>query len=631
MTRFTSVIALMLCAVPAMAGSVVFGGQVESGNAQSIFTPPSNSSPVVLRYYVAEGTRVKKGDVVLRIDAGDSAANIRSYDAQIEQAHSKADKETAELRLKAIDAEIALIDAQAALATAKVDAALPKSLLSALDFDRYQTEFERATKDAVLKQQELDAARIAADRRADDGKLEVKKLQTQRAYDQAQVDTAEVHAERDGTVIHSFGVMFLVGGGRFEEGSSSYPGQKVGEIAGAGAMRVHAWALEPERRELAVDTPVNLAFDALPGRIARGKIHAISGAPETKSEWGSGRYFAIDIDIDNDAALPLKPGMSVRVQTQDGNAQPAANAPVDTNEPVRAAGEIYARVSAAIVPPQVEDMWQMTITQMVTDGQPVKVGDAVVTFDGGELTKKLLSKQSELQEKLRTQEKLHLELAERARNESLDTASSSADALKAQRKASAPEAAVPGVDYKKLVIAKQKAERHEVASKEREHAATDERAAEQRMADADVVRLKADVDRMEKGAAALQVKAPRDGVIVHATGWDNEKIDVGKQIWRGQSVGQIPDIATLAVRASLAERDMSRVHIGDGVRIILEGGTGQTLSGKIEDIGSSVHSKSRVEPVPVVDLRIALDPTKISFKPGQAVRVEIAQNAQKGT
>jgi multidrug resistance efflux pump len=631
MIRFTSVVVALLVAAPTTAAAVVFSGQVESGDAQSIFTPPSNSSPVVLRYYVADGARVRKGDVVLRIDAGDSAANIRSYDAQIEQAQSKADKEVADLRLKAIDAEIALIDAQAALATAKVDAALPKSLLSALDFDRYQTEFERAAKDAVLKEQELDATREAAGRRADDGTLEVKKLQTQRAYDQAQVDTAEVHAERAGIVIHSFGVMFQAGGGRFEEGSSSYPGQKVGEVAGAGAMRVHAWALEPERRDLGVDMPVDLGFDALPGRMARGKIHAISGAPETKSEWGPGRYFTIDIDIDIDHALPLKPGMSVRVQAQEGESQAVANVPADSGEPVRAAGEIYARASAAIVPPQVEDMWQMTITQMITDGQPVKVGDTVVTFDGGELTKKLLAKQSELQEKLRTQEKLHLELAERARNESLATASSRADALKAQRKAGAPEIAVPGVDYKKLVIAKQKAERHEAASEERERAATDERAAEQRMADADVVRLKADVDRMEKGAAALQVKAPRDGVIVHATGWDNEKIDVGKQIWRGQSVGQIPDISTLAVRASLAERDMSKVHIGDNVRIILEGGTGQTLSGKIDDIGSSVHSKSRVEPVPVVDLRIALDPTRIAFKPGQAVRVEIAQNAQKGT
>ncbi|MEP6483998.1 MAG: HlyD family efflux transporter periplasmic adaptor subunit [Rudaea sp.] len=616
--------------VPAWATAAVFSGEVESSDAQPIFTPPSNSSPVVLRYFIADGSRVNKGDVVLRIDAGEAAAEIRSLEAQIEQARAKTDKEVAELRLKAVDADVALIDAQAALATAKIDAALPKRLLSALDFDRYQAEFERATHDALLKQQELDAARAAASRRADDGRLELEKLTTQRSYDQAQVDAAEVRAERDGTVIHAFG-SFFGNGGRFEEGSSSYPGQKVGEIAGGGAMRVKGWALAPDRRDLKTGAKVALTFDALSGKVANGTIRTISGAPEARSEWGAGHYYDVGIDIENDAVLQLKPGMSVRIQTTSGTADKPLDAAWKPGDIVRANGEIYARSSAALLPPQVEDLWQMTITQMATDGQAVKKDEVVVTFDGGELSKKLMAKQSELQEKLRTQEKLHLELAERARNEVLATAESHADAIKAQRKASAPEAAVPGVDYKKLVVAKQKAERHEAASQERERAATDERSAEQRMADADATRLAADVDRMQKALVALQVKAPRDGVIVHATGWDNEKIDVGKQIWRGQSVAEIPDIQTLAVRASLAERDLTRVHVGDTVRIVLEGGTGLTLSGKIDDVGASVHSKSRVEPVPVVDLRITLDPTAITFKTGQPVRVEIVQNAQKGT
>jgi HlyD family secretion protein len=83
------------------------------------------------------------------------------------------------------------------------------------------------------------------------------------------------------------------------------------------------------------------------------------------------------------------------------------------------------------------------------------------------------------------------------------------------------------------------------------------------------------------------------------------------------------------MRAGLAERDLTRVKAGDAVRVILEGGAGQTLSGRIDDIGLSVHSKSKVEPVPVVDLRITLDPTQIVLKPGQPARVEIAQNAQK--
>jgi hypothetical protein len=67
------------------------------------------------------------------------------------------------------------------------------------------------------------------------------------------------------------------------------------------------------------------------------------------------------------------------------------------------------------------------------------------------------------------------------------------------------------------------------------------------------------------------------------------------------------------------------------VRITLEGGSGQTLSGHIEAIGLGVHSKSKVEPVPVVDLRIALDTSKVALKPGQPVQVEIVPNATKST
>ena len=126
----------------------------------------------------------------------------------------------------------------------------------------------------------------------------------------------------------------------------------------------------------------------------------------------------------------------------------------------------------------------------------------------------------------------------------------------------------------------------------------------------------------------MNLTAPRDGTFLHAVQpWNGEKIEVGKQVWRGVSVGEIPDIATLAVRATLPERDLERVKAGDRVRITLEGGGGQTLPGHIEDIGISVHSKSRVEPVPVVDLHITVDGAGAGLKPGQPVQVDIVPDA----
>ncbi|MCI1711214.1 MAG: HlyD family efflux transporter periplasmic adaptor subunit [Chiayiivirga sp.] len=304
-------LAALLCALlPAARAAVLITGEVRAENAQGVYVPQSDSSPTVLRYYVPDGASVQAGEVVVRIDPGGSAAQIRTLELQIEQGQARAEKEIAELQVKAIDAERALVDADAALGKARVDAAIPRAHVSGLDYDRYQGELERATRERALKQTEFAAAEAAVQRRRDDGVLEVKKLEADRLYHQAQVANAEQRADQAGIVIHGFDNWR---GGRYDEGSSAHAGTRIGEIVGAGGMRVRAYALEPDRAGLNEGQAVALSFDALPEASAQGRIERIAGAPEPKAEWGEGRWFSIDIDLPDDIDLPLKPGMSVRV------------------------------------------------------------------------------------------------------------------------------------------------------------------------------------------------------------------------------------------------------------------------------------------------------------------------------
>lgn len=324
--RCIAVVAMVALAATTSAAQMLTG-EVRTIDAQQIDTPPSNSSPVVLRYFVAEGARVKPGDVLVRIDPGQAASRLREVDAQIEQARAKAAKEVAELRVKAVDAELAQVDADAALETARVDAAIPHALIPGLDFDRHRGERDRAEHELALKVRELAAARAAVDRRIADGRLEAGKLAAERDFNQAQVQLAEVRADRAGILIHAFNSMSEAGG-RYDEGSSSYPGQKIGEVVGAGTMAVRAYALEPDRVGLVPGQIVELMFDALPGRRVQGRITTISGAPEPKFEWGDGRYFQIDIALPEQSRLPLRPGMSVRVTVPVKASAPAsASAP----------------------------------------------------------------------------------------------------------------------------------------------------------------------------------------------------------------------------------------------------------------------------------------------------------------
>ena len=111
--------------------------------------------------------------------------------------------------------------------------------------------------------------------------------------------------------------------------------------------------------------------------------------------------------------------------------------------------------------------------------------------------------------------------------------------------------------------------------------------------------------------------------MMHKSSWNGEKFDVGSQIFRGQTLAEIPDDTTLAVRAVLPERDLRRVTPGARTRIVVEGGGGGAHLGKVVSIGRAVRSKSQVQPIPVLDVEIRRDDPKARLRPGQAVRVEL--------
>jgi len=302
---------LALTAAPA-AARVLITGELRAADAEPIFVPFSNYSPVVLRYYVPEGTQVQPGDVLVRVDPGNSASMVRQLEAQIEQTQARAEQELATLQVQAIDAERALVDAEAAHDKAAVDAAIPRQYLSVLDADRYAGELETSRRELDLKRKEWSAAQEAVARRRHDAGLELAKLQADLDFHRAQVATAEQRAERAGVVIHGFDSSR---GQRYDEGSSAYPGNRIGEVVGGGGVEVRAWALEPDRARLRAGQSVRLYFDALPGVELGGRIERIAGAPEPRQEWGDGRYFTLDVSFDpGQHTERMRPGMSVRIE-----------------------------------------------------------------------------------------------------------------------------------------------------------------------------------------------------------------------------------------------------------------------------------------------------------------------------
>lgn len=290
---------------------------------------------------------------------------------------------------------------------------------------------------------------------------------------------------------------------------------------------------------------------------------------------------------------------------------------------LRIDGEVYALEKSSLMPPSIDRVWNFNVTRLAPDGEPVKQGDVVLAFDSNQIVQQLTEKRSQLQEKQRELEKLELDLAERERTEQLFTAEAQATLDKAERKTEQPRELIAALQYDKLVEERLRAERRMQLAARREGLAAEQRRQERRLVNAELAQLQADVDRLQASLAQLNIVAPRSGVMMHKSSWGGEKFDVGSQVWRGQTIAEIPDGTSLAVRAELPERDLLRVVIGAPARIVVEGGGGSVHRGTVAAIGRTVRSKSQVQPIPIVDVEIRLDDGAARLRPGQAVRVEL--------
>ena len=294
---------------------------------------------------------------------------------------------------------------------------------------------------------------------------------------------------------------------------------------------------------------------------------------------------------------------------------------------LRIDGEVYARRTTPLMPPAIDRVWRFNITQLSPDGSMVEKGDVVVAFDTNQVARELTEKQSQLEAKRREMEKLDLDQAERTRSESLATASAKAELEKAQRKTEQPEELVAALEYAKLMEERRRTQRRAVLAVRREALAAEQRRQERKVTASELAQLEADVNRLQTALGALNLQAPRSGLLMHRSSWSGEKFDVGSQVWLGQTVAEIPDTTSLAVRAELPERDLLRVAVGAPARIVVEGGGGSVHRGTVAAIGRAVRSKSQVQPIPVLDLEIELDDPGARLRPGQSVRVELAAAA----
>ncbi|HWT17044.1 MAG TPA: hypothetical protein VN581_14805 [Patescibacteria group bacterium] len=132
--------------------------------------------------------------------------------------------------------------------------------------------------------------------------------------------------------------------------------------------------------------------------------------------------------------------------------------------------------------------------------------------------------------------------------------------------------------------------------------------------------------RRREDVAALELRAPHDGVFVLNSDWGGEKPKVGASMWAGQEFGALPELSALEVQFALTQLDAQGVKVGARVKMHGLGRPDQAFESKVSWVAGAAQARSRQNPVKYLLMK-AIVPVeavaKFQLVPGQGMAAEV--------
>jgi HlyD family secretion protein len=129
------------------------------------------------------------------------------------------------------------------------------------------------------------------------------------------------------------------------------------------------------------------------------------------------------------------------------------------------------------------------------------------------------------------------------------------------------------------------------------------------------------IKQAEEGLQALQVVAPHDGILVMQRNWRGEIARVGDTLWRGQPIGEIPELTSMQAEVFVLEADAAGLAVDQKATLFLESQSDVRFSGKIKSIDKMARPRIPRQPVQYFGVTVQLDRTDVRLmKPGARVR-----------
>jgi multidrug resistance efflux pump len=292
-------------------------GELRAVRSVSIVTPRGEGE-LQIRWMVDDGTDIGEGDRVVEFDSARLIQNIEDRRLRLRQAENERESKDLTLQAEGDSKRFAVDKAEVEAEKARIDAAVPADLRTAIEWRQMQSTFHE--KQAALEKARLDQEAFRTSSRSDLEVLRRTEEKARREMEAAEMSLASmsVRAPRSGIfLVGNFWQWGPEGPRKLQPGDTVWPGFPVASIPDPSEMEVAATLSEVDHGRITAGMKARCVLDTYPDRIFEGRVEevgAVAAEPRRMMGPGGGRTgFPVRVSVADTDPL-MRPGLSVRVE-----------------------------------------------------------------------------------------------------------------------------------------------------------------------------------------------------------------------------------------------------------------------------------------------------------------------------
>lgn len=287
----------------------------------------------------------------------------------------------------------------------------------------------------------------------------------------------------------------------------------------------------------------------------------------------------------------------------------------------------YTEISAPSSLRQV-GIWQVKISNLITEGTVVKEGEFVAELDKTEIMNKINEEQLNVQKKQSEFKSTQLDttLTMRDARDELFNLKYAVEERKLTKEQSIYE---PPAVLRQAEIEYEKAIRNFEQKKENYKTKQQQSVTKMQIIGSELTKAQNRLKELTTTLAEFTITAPKSGMVIYAKEWDGKKRIVGSTVnsW-DPTVANLPDLRTMESVTYINEVDIQKVKVNQKVTIGLDAQTGKKLVGLIKSVASIGEQKPNSE-AKVFEVVIDVTSIDTSLRPAMTTANSISTNTLK--